>query len=203
MAPGRGSLGGEDAGRGGPVRPGDADATRRRVARRAAHDRRPLLRVAGQDVQQCRNAREQPSSTCESICAQAMVEHRPQSLHAVTVRWCVLRAPAMATARAPACRRPNPRRFRCGLRAHEEPHPSGVPFTARHHSHGPRTGPSIKLARRSQPRMRSRVVLAEPSLSSRWRDGDCADNDGQPRLDRGAQSRRARRARVLTWGMCF
>ena len=40
------SLGGEDTGR-GPVRPGDAVAARRRVARSAACERRPLLPLAG------------------------------------------------------------------------------------------------------------------------------------------------------------
>lgn len=40
------SLGGEDTGR-GPVRPGDADAARHRVARSAASERRQLLPLAG------------------------------------------------------------------------------------------------------------------------------------------------------------
>ena len=47
----RGSWGGEDTGR-GPVRPGEADAAWRRVVRRASHEHRPLLRVAGQNVQE-------------------------------------------------------------------------------------------------------------------------------------------------------
>ena len=40
------SLGGEDTGR-GPLRPGDANAAQRRVARSAACERRPLLPLAG------------------------------------------------------------------------------------------------------------------------------------------------------------
>ena len=52
------SLGGEDTGR-GPVRPGDANAAQRRVARSAACERRPLLPLAGMHGAQLPQARRQ------------------------------------------------------------------------------------------------------------------------------------------------
>ena len=172
--PGRGSLGGEDAGRGGPVRPSDADATRCRVARRAAHDRRPLLQVAGQDVQQCRT----PASSLHRHANGSVHRRRLSTDLRVCTRWQCAGA---------SCAHRRWRRLvllhvvgrilvGSAARAHEEPHPSGVPFMARHHLTARGRGPRQRLRG-----ARSHACAAAwpwPSRASSRCDGDCADDDG-------------------------
>ena len=71
----------------GPVRPGDIDAARRRVAHRAAAERWPLLRLAGRDGQKASSTdlRKIP------VHKRATVEHICERVQVVVTRGQVMR----------------------------------------------------------------------------------------------------------------